>query len=264
MAHAFAAMRYDPYGNRSAELERDVYYQDERSLVVLMEGLARSGALVDFGNVYNYEKVELGRNPQNVIDLGRRVTAGGNPIAGLNLTLEGYKKLNEIKPGSIPALQIAAEEKFLEVTVEHGKEGYSSFRAMLYAFQILVALLLVSGTICGLLLAMCGWRLLRRHRVGDRLQTGIALATGAFGFAAVAFWLVYKPFFGYAQEALRNPSPVHFVGPLMVWALSVPMWWNWTWLSLWTWEIVLGLCVIALAFMAGRAIRHWNNRVKPA
>jgi len=270
MAHAFAAARYEPYGTKDARLEQSVYQQlHQGRLVDVMEGLVLTGRTTpSYGEINKYVKVALARNPQDVIDFGRRVIAGGetdyDELVGLKLLEQGQKRSNDLKPGSVSETEIADDDKLLSVTVEHLGAYYDSFVPLAFAFQGLVLLLVVSTATLVSLLSTAAWYWVRSKVPSNFFQTATAILSAIVGFLSVALWQVYNVFSGLAHEALKNPSPGRFVGPQMVWSLSVPLWWNWSWQSLWTWEIVLGLCVIALVVVVGRATRRGGDRATPA
>ena len=142
MAKAFAASHYDSYGKRYAELQRSVYIDLKAgTLADYVEGLAQFNQ-VDRGQASLYERKVLVAQPQQVIDYSRRVIAGADNgfdqmFANFQLT-KAYRDQNTLHPGSIPTLQIEAEERMGKAFTERERSYSQLLGPLALTFQLTV------------------------------------------------------------------------------------------------------------------------------
>jgi hypothetical protein len=265
MAQAFAAPVYDDYAKQYSELQRRVYVQHhESSLTQFADGMFASG-VPQFGPARNYARDVLADNPQATIDFARRLLAGSNnnfeQYLASSLLLNAYTRSNQIKPGTISALQIASDKRVLTLTADRERTYWPMLDRLATVFQTIVLCLGISCAALVFLLALAGWQFARNRQVGNAVQSLLSVAAAGLGFCAVALLLVYHPYSTLIHGFLQNGNATSALAPWTYLELYHPHLWLGPTSA--GWVALLVLCGIALLAVLGKAVQQHRATLKP-
>ncbi len=264
MAQAFAAPRYDNYQSRLAALNRRLYaVQRKASLTEFNDSLLMNLRIPDLTQVRGYAPEVLASNPQAMIDFAHRVQAGASTPLELMLAANwlrlAYDRENQLKPGSISPLQIAAEKRLADRGIQHETNFFPLLDPLAKTFQVTVFVQALSLAALALMALVAGLQWLRRRKVTGGTQVLVSVAAVAFGSASVAMFLVYRPYSELAHGMTDGTIPTDSYQPWIFASLYHSAFWTDIGPTFWTGMIVV--CGIALVGVAARAI---FNRRHPA
>ena len=256
MAKAFAAPRYDDYVARYTALQKRVYLnQHASSLTQFASGLFRS-AVPQFSQPKNYAHEALADTPQATIDFSRRVIAGSNSsfeqFLATSLLLQAYERANQLKPGSVSEVQIAADTRILRLSSDRERTYFPLLDRFANVFQLIV--LCGALTLFGLVLLLlaAGWQLSRHNAVATQVQTVLCIDAALFGFSAVSLLIVYRPYSALIHQFLQQPTFSSSLAPWPFIELYSP--YQWIGPTSAGWLALLVLCAIALLAVVSRFI----------
>jgi hypothetical protein len=260
MIHVFAARRYDTYQERSTNLLQSIYEKEhEGSIAEYVDGLVMIHPIPSLSELTAYTRATNDKNPQSIIEFSRLLITNGHSdlersFAGA-LLLKAYERVNQLKPGTVPSIQVAAEKQMLAIPLRRDDSFLPLLFSLAITFQgIAVAQMLFALSLSGFLLT-CGVQRLRKREVGHWLQTLVVLLAGGLGLTSVAMLLVYHPyaklpssFFARTSET-TSPSSWAFFS-LYHWPAFTPG------PTPMAWAILLILCGIAHASVLAKAIQE--------